>query len=1187
MNKTFYNHTSAVFFPTAVYPDRYRNIKQYRTNLEQGYSVNNILALEKIPDHKVNNFSTNYITQPTLLSDITDITSFNSDIQTAITRLSFGQPGEADRDHLFLYIYNTAGLDPDNGAPITNVTLNKIQRAVGLVSGIEGSFNNNFFFELDIISSEILRVRHTADTGVYYLTWDPISGKFLFLLEKAADRNQTSTETNNVFRYTIDEQGRLFLLKCYQGKSLIASNVNGTLSATVVPTTGLTPGVNNIFNIDLNFEVIKHQQNLDFISYKTRALNTLSVNSERSLFDQDGQYIFHTEYNDQDINSNQIKFNFFTLDTNRSEYGFIKRGTNMVDAEDTTPTFNYRQYNTLDTGLDQEQGNDKMSLTYTFYDKDIFIKNGTTTAFNAPPSIYPFEKLNINDTTFIKNGALSGPTPGLSDRVYIKRQDSSQYTNGRFLCTWLSAGSFEEPGVWVDRYYYPDVISKREAIYGLEQFSPSFDDSVDTLNRVDSSTSGRTKISTRKFFDKKSDAAITPGILIRYDRLGNQDMEDIIASSSPVVSSFDSCYTSKPLRITQDNRYLGITENLCKANQTNKLSFDGTFYTRVSAYEQINKTKAFTVSFETYIDSNVQYGYNILGNNTNMGFGVFQDMTVTPFLHVALGATLHIYNTANILLNSVTFDTPIRDVFKLSALEDFIVICEGGNIYQVDAKGNKLQHVIREELLETYISSFMEENDIYFLYKGTTIGTHIIKKLKIQNAINPSFSTADENNFDAYKQLFNVEVINSDEIEEFNSYRNTNVDYNEGILRYDNKTYIYPAYGKVQAWETSDIVFYAVRTTSKDAAGDTESTYSIVKHNLRQQPEIFTTLPKNEAITDIAIQHNTEEENVIAVVSANKIRKYTTTGQLRDLSDYDTYAVEAEEGDANPIYPLAGGEILSIDYINEYVTGGSQNGEFVVTFKDGDGNIRVSQETRVTPETLSDPVPNTGGFTYINITNFNTLRRIYNNNTLDFRLTLKNSLDRRDTTTHIISYDSSQVDTGLHTFTFSFDSIQGNITLYVDGILYANRTVPPGKYDLHDIFNGEIFIGTTGFVNDNDLSTYLKQPGYYYIKGLDIENFFIYDHAASKTLLTALALRDRRIDELVLSLPHGQRNNKATIERFYKFGNNNSSNNIDIVVNNFGIVDKELLSQIKLNILEDAESILPTGVKINNIKFSR
>ena len=1187
MNKTFYNHTSAVFFPTAVYPDEYRNIKQHRANLEQGYSINNIQALEKIPDHKVNNFSTNYITQPTLLSDITDITSFNTDIQTAITRLSFGQPGQVDQDHVFLYIYNTAGLDPDNGNIITNVTQNKAQRAVGLVSGIEGSFNNNFFFELDIISDQILRVRHTADNGVYYLTWDPVSGRFLFLIEKEADKNQTTTETNNVFRYTIDEQGRLFLLKCYQGKSLIVSNVNGTLSAAVTPSTGLTPGVNNIFNVDLNFEVIQHQQNIDFVSYSTRALNTLTINTDKSLFDQNGQYIFHTEYNDQDINSNQIKFNFFTLDTSRSEYGFIKRGTNMVNADDTTPTFNYRLYNTLDTGLDQEQGNDKMSLTYTFYDKDIFIKNGTTTAFNAPPSIYPFEKLNINDTTFIKNGALSGPTPGLSDRVYIKRQDSTQYNNGRFLCTWLSAGSFQDPGVWVDRYYYPDVISKREAIYGLDQFTPSFDDSVDTLNRVDDSSTGRNKIRTRKFFDKKSDATITPDILIKYDRLGNQDMEDIITSSTPIISSFDSCYTSKPLRITQDNRYLGITENLCKPNQTSKLSLDGTFYTRVSAYEQINKTKAFTLSFEAYIDPNVQYGYNILGNNTNMGFGVFQDMTVTPFLHVALGSTLHIYNTENILLNSITFDTAIRDVFKLSALEDFIVICEGGNIYQVDAKGNKLQHVIREELPSSYISSYMEENDIYFLYKGSTINTHIVKKLKIQNAINPSFSTVDENNFEAYKQLFSVEVVNNDEVEQFDAYKDADVDYNEGILRYNNKTYIYPAYGRIQAWETEDIVFYAVRTVSKDEAGDIDSTYNIIKHNLRLQPEIFASLPINESITDIAIQHNLNDENVVAIISKNKIRKYTTTGELLDLSDYDTYAVEAEEGDEDPTYPLLGGQILSIDYINEYTTGGIQNGEFVVTFIDGDGNIRVSQEARVTPESLSDPVPSTGSFQYINITNFNTLRRIYNNNTLDFRLTLKNSLDHRDTTTHIISYDSSQVDTGLHTFTFSFDSIQGNITLYVDGLLYANRTVPPGKYDLHDIFSGEIFVGTTGFVNDNDLSTYLKQPGYYYIKGLDIENFFIYDRAASKILLTALALRDRNIDELVLSLPHGQRNNKATIERFYKFGNNNSSNNIDIVVNNFGITDKDLLSQIKLNILEDAGNILPAGVNINNIKFSK
>ena len=85
----------------------------------------------------------------------------------------------------------------------------------------------------------------------------------------------------------------------------------------------------------------------------------------------------------------------------------------------------------------------------------------------------------------------------------------------------------------------------------------------------------------------------------------------------------------------------------------------------------------------------------------------------------------------------------------------------------------------------------------------------------------------------------------------------------------------------------------------------------------------------------------------------------------------------------------------------------------------------------------------------------------------------------------------------------------------------------------------------------------------------------------------ALNLLDSKIDRLVLSIPHGQRNNKATIERFYKLGRNNSSNKIDVVVNNFDISDERILSQIRLNILEEAGDQLPAGVEINSIQFSK
>ena len=236
----------------------------------------------------------------------------------------------------------------------------------------------------------------------------------------------------------------------------------------------------------------------------------------------------------------------------------------------------------------------------------------------------------------------------------------------------------------------------------------------------------------------------------------------------------------------------------------------------------------------------------------------------------------------------------------------------------------------------------------------------------------------------------------------------------------------------------------------------------------------------------------------------------------------------------------------------------------------------VTQISDITEDSIKTP-----------ITNHNVINRIYDSKTLDFRLTLKNEYNSEDIRSESIGYDLNRIDVGVHTFTFSFNSLKGRATLFVDGLLYEDRVFDPGKYNLHNIFSDELYVGSAGFVNGIDLSTYLKQPGYYYVKDLTISNMFVYNKSATNELIYALNLLGGNVDELVLSLPHGQRNNKATIERFYKLGRHNSSKKIDVVVNNFNITDADIQNQIKLNILEDASNILPVGVEINNIKFKQ
>jgi hypothetical protein len=164
--------------------------------------------------------------------------------------------------------------------------------------------------------------------------------------------------------------------------------------------------------------------------------------------------------------------------------------------------------------------------------------------------------------------------------------------------------------------------------------------------------------------------------------------------------------------------------------------------------------------------------------------------------------------------------------------------------------------------------------------------------------------------------------------------------------------------------------------------------------------------------------------------------------------------------------------------------------------------------------------------------------------------------------------------------------IQGNITLFVDGDRYENLTVPPGKYAIQDIFSDDLYVGSTGFYNGIDLATYLNQPGYYFINNLRLKNLFIYDKAIKDSEIIALNIFGESINDIILSIPAGQRNNMEEIERYFRFSPSaSSSNKINIYLKNLGINNQDIKNNIKNLIMQEASTLLPAGVGINDIQF--
>ena len=155
--------------------------------------------------------------------------------------------------------------------------------------------------------------------------------------------------------------------------------------------------------------------------------------------------------------------------------------------------------------------------------------------------LWPYKFININDTKFIKNGSFGSDVPFFADKVkkmqsyksLIKDEDGNLASpnNETYLCSWLYKPDHETAPVWMDRYYYPDMISRKDALSGnMKLYGQSFENIIDKnyTNHEYYGESIRGKIHRNTYFDKKSDLVIEPGNTYRYQRLSKEMVDDVL-----------------------------------------------------------------------------------------------------------------------------------------------------------------------------------------------------------------------------------------------------------------------------------------------------------------------------------------------------------------------------------------------------------------------------------------------------------------------------------------------------------------------------------------------------------------------------------------------------------------------------------------------------------------------------------
>lgn len=319
------------------------------------------------------------------------------------------------------------------------------------------------------------------------------------------------------------------------------------------------------------------------------------------LKDLENNYLLHRNNESTDI---------IVLKNQLTQDNIFTSGNTLLSSQDLKFFVGgMRNYTSIFNDIDTEK-DETLALNYVFYNKSYKILPGLN-QFSAPDDMSPFDKININDTKFVESGSFGYPTPEYADKVY--RSDVSiDYDDGQiYLCTWLSGSPLGDDKVWVDRYYYPDLIEKSLALVGDNTFNITYEDAVEELVAVNTST--QNSLSSFLVFDKKSDMLFVPNGKYTYERIqANEPIDD------PVV----------------------ITP--CQSLQTTG--------NNINYFKQLNDVGKFTVKF--YFEGNNQnWKFESKRNNTDGGLRIEKKERDLIF-------TMSLYNPG--YLETTTFTETVR-----------------------------------------------------------------------------------------------------------------------------------------------------------------------------------------------------------------------------------------------------------------------------------------------------------------------------------------------------------------------------------------------------------------------------------------------------------------------------------------------------------------------------------------------
>jgi hypothetical protein len=779
-----------------------------------------------------------------------------------------------------------------------------------------------------------------------------------------------------------------------------------------------------------------------------------------------------------------------------------------------------REYEKIFIGSNQDEGFENPCLGFNSESTQQIFKADSVTYFHYPNTA---EQIPLSSSGLIEVGAISGPCPYYSDKIWKKMADYKKYVNwgdaspeirqtGVWLCAWLSGNEFDPtmPPIWKERWFNPGYVDLSGAYIATSpssgiivdlDASMTFDPGVlykyyhigniNTQQRVDNiSLSGELRV----LFDDWT--TYTDTVFYKVSDMSGFSNNGIVEAYADNITSPKSV---TPFEFPDDN-----TLNLSRDNQCVKVIFNDSFKLQ----------DKLTVSTWAHVeDWNAIQGNHIVGNNFRGGWSIaYNNGFVTPVFALfdnRTGITL-VGNTDRTILTTKQLPGTSIPVGLAADFNRYFWIIDNGdfengkNLFKMDFTGDVISRVNFTNAVQMQDLAIDGNNNIWVLASGQISGFDTFS-IPFSSSVGVTNANKIDVTRDNVVRTFNCDDVCIDEqsnawmISGGSVFKESSL-----ILSGVNATNV-GCDSQNNIWVLGNTTQFLKLSTNGDMilSGSVSDTTELCARGLT-----FTNEFKDGQYVDYTWIAQASD-SVVYKIDTNGI-----VGSVLDASKFDNY----------------------IPFINGDPTGYDWKRKF--------NYYRFNKQPQIQADVY-----------------FGTDTLFQERKTLSIPTTCL-------------------VPDGWHMFTFTFDSTDGKFNYYVDSILRESISVPSGSLVYFEYENPLMIGSNVGHVEA--LGDELKTTQLYF-KG-DVDDLRIYNSVLNISDIRRLYFLKYNIKDLVWNMPTGVQNYLEEIERFFKFklpGQKAQYYNVKLV--GLGVTDPEIRLTIEDIILKTVKKIAPAHAELLNI----